>query len=111
MKKEIFEIETAEGFAQFEGITFGQRWNGWECPQFDIDNINKILEGLGSEAEAKECNFSYYEYDSVYDVIIEKVYWDGKIEAVDTSKPIVVDGIKYYALGCFNWTWTKSNNY
>lgn len=111
MKKEIFEIETAEGFAQFEGITFGQRWNGWECPQFDIDNINKILEGLGSEDEAKECNFSYYEYDSVYDVIIEKVYWDGKIEAVDTSKPIIVDGIKYYALGCFNWTWTKANNY
>ena len=54
MKKEIFEIETAEGFAQFEGITFGQRWNGWECPQFDIDNINKILEGLGSEDEAKD---------------------------------------------------------
>mgnify|MGYP003662463803 CR=1 FL=1 len=50
MKKEIFEIETAEGYAQFEGITFGQLWNGWECPQFDINNINKILEGIGSES-------------------------------------------------------------
>ena len=38
----------------------------------------------------------------------DKVYWDGKIEAVDTSKPILVDGVKYYALGCMNWTWSKA---
>ena len=44
MEKAIFEIQTAEGFEQFEGITFGQRWNGWECPQSDIHNIKKILD-------------------------------------------------------------------
>ena len=108
MKTEIFEIETENGFDQFEGITFGQRWNGWECPQFDIHNIKKILDGIGTEEQAKECNFSFYEYCPTYDVIIEKVYWDGKLEAIDTSKPILVDGIKYYALGCMNWTWSKA---
>jgi hypothetical protein len=47
MEKAIFEIEVHNGeYEQFEGITFGQLWNGWQCPQFDIHNIKKILEGI-----------------------------------------------------------------
>jgi len=108
MQKQIFKIETENGYEQFEGITNGQRWNGWECPQFDIDNINKILEGIGSEEDAKECSFSFYEFDSFYNVIIERVYWDGKLMAIDTIKPFLFEGINYYALGCMNWTWSKA---
>lgn len=108
MKKEIFEIEVNEGFEQYEGITNGNRWNGWECPLFTIDNVNKILNNLGSEELAKECSFSFYEYDSTYDVIIEKVYWNGKLEAIDTTKPTLFEGNKYYPIGNGNWTWTKA---
>jgi hypothetical protein len=108
MEKALFEIEVNEGFEQYEGITLGHRWNGWECPLFNIDNVNKILNNLGSEEEAKENSFSFYQYDSTYDVIIEKVYWDGKLEAIDTSKPTIFNGEKYYAIGSHNWTWTKA---
>jgi len=108
MKIEIFEIETAEGFAQFKGVTFGQLWNGWECPLFTLDVVKDILAGLGTEDEAKNCSFSFYEYDSFYDVIIERVWWGGKIEAVDTSKPILIDGVKYYSVASFCWTWSKA---
>ena len=108
MKTQIFEIEVNDGYEQFEGITLGQTWNGWQCPQFDLANVTKILEGIGTKEDAMKCSFSYYEYDSVYDVIIETIFWDGKIEAIDISKPILVDGVKYYAIGCFNWCWSKA---
>lgn len=111
MKKEIFEIETNDGYSQFEGVTFGQLWNGWECPLFTLDVVKSILDGIGSEAEAKECSFSFYEFDSFYKVIIERVYWDNKIEAIETSKPILIDGVYYYSIGSYNWTWSKKNNY
>lgn len=111
MKKEIFTIETNEGIAEFKGITLGDKWNGWECPMFPIRSIHKILADIGTEEDAKDCGFSFYEYDSLHDVIIERFYNDGKIEYCATEKPTIIDGIKYYSIGAYSWTWRKKSNY
>jgi hypothetical protein len=112
MKKEIFTIETNEGVSKFKGITFGDLWNGWECPYFTIDVVNEILNDVSCDEDTcKEYSYCYYEFDSLYNVIIEKTYWDNKIEVASTTKPILIDGIFYYPLGAYNWTWSKSNNY
>lgn len=112
MKQQIFTIEVNNGdLAEFNGITFGKLWNGWECPLFPIESINKILSDIGTEEDAKLCGFSFYEYDSLYDVIIEKYYYNEKIEYCATEKPTIIDGIKYYSLGAYSWTWRKKSNY
>lgn len=108
MEKQIFEIETENGFEQFEGITFGQRWNGWECPQFDLETTNKILLGMCSEEVAKECSFSHYKYDEFYNVVIETTFWGNKIECVETWKPSNINGVDFFAVGYMCWTWTKA---
>ena len=113
MKKEIFTIEIDNGkTAQFKGVSFGDLWNGWECPYFTLDIVNKILNKVScNEETAKEYSYCFYEFDSVYNVIIERTYWDKKIEVVNTTKPILIDGVYYYPLGAYNWTWGKKLNY
>jgi hypothetical protein len=112
MKTEIFTIEVNNGdLAEFEGVTFGDLWNGWECPLFTLDVIKSILKDIGTEDDAKACSFSFYEFDSFYNVIIERVYWDGIIQAIDTTKPILINGLEYFSFGAYNWTWQKKSNY
>mgnify|MGYP003652514001 CR=1 FL=1 len=111
MEKAIFEIDTLDGGARFEGITKGHLWNGWECPQFDLKNTLRILKDvMDSEDNKHNYDFTFYEYDELYDVIIEKGFYNSKLEYISTSKPNVINGIKYYSVGAYNWTWTMVND-
>ena len=107
IEKAIFEIEAINGFEQYEGVSLGYLWNGWECPYFKIEEVKKIIANMDSEQDAIIYDFTHYSYDNLYDVIIEKTFYDGKIETIHTSKPIIIQGEKYYSIGSFNWTWTK----
>jgi hypothetical protein len=114
MKKEIFVIETADGTAEYQGISLGQLWNGWECPLFELKTALKVLKDFHSycsEENKHDYDFSFFQYDPLYDVIIETYFMDAKINFVATHKPIVINNKKYYDIGGFNWTWWKKNNY
>jgi hypothetical protein len=112
MKKETFAIETSEGIAHYKGVTFGDLWNGWECPLFDLKTTIKILNDVvGGEEQKHEYDFTFYQYDNVYDVIIETSFYNATIECVQTHKPIVIDNKKYYSIGSYCWTWMKKSNY
>jgi hypothetical protein len=113
IEKRTFEIETANGSEKYNGLTFGIYWNGWECPLFDLKTTLKVLKDFHkdtSEDNKNDYDFSYYEYDSLYDVIIEKSFYSGKIECIATSKPIIINKKKYYSVGSFNWTWFEATN-
>ena len=94
-------------------ITDGTRWNGWRCPWFSLEVAKQVLaEHMSSEEDAKDGGYSFYEYDEVYDVIIEKVY-DGYTENiifdVVTYHPIFFEGVKYYPIGYGNWCWSEDD--
>jgi hypothetical protein len=112
MKKETFLIETNDGqLAKYKGITLGHLWNGWECPMFELSTTKKILsEWLSTENDKYLYDFTFYQYDELFDVIIETSFSSGKIETISTSQPITINNIKYYSIGAYNWTWTKKNN-
>lgn len=43
MKSAKFSIEIY-GNEIFDGFTRGEDWNGWDCPYFNFEQANKILE-------------------------------------------------------------------
>lgn len=108
MQKGFFSIETNEGYDTFEGIENPSLlWNGWHNPYFDLNTIKKILSNIGQENQFLDYDFTFYQYDEDYDVIIEKSYYDQKLESVSTCHPITFEGIKYYPIGFMCWTWYK----
>lgn len=97
MKKAFFTIEGEE---KFQGITSGQRWNGFECPYFDLETAQKILSTLQDVDQAKEFGFSYYHFNDDFSLLFE-THEDG----TEQYSPITFEGVKYYSIGFCNWVW------
>lgn len=87
--KKKFKIECG---LQFEGITDGSTWNGWECPWFTLGAMKEIQAWVN---------------DGINDPIaidgdkVSDVYIDERIEC----RTITVDGITYYAID--GWCWSE----
>jgi len=77
-----------------DGMTYGQTWNGWECPYFTPENAEKILSYFTE---------GYLTYNAEKDVYQHDGYGDGK--EIDIFEPVIIDGQKYYSIGGFNWCW------
>ncbi|VWC80362.1 hypothetical protein BLA39750_01151 [Burkholderia lata] len=81
----------------------GERWNGWECPYFTIEEAMKLLEhpylhGLRYDAEGDKFIMDDGDGEDLY-------------ETVFASEVVLVDGnpIKVYAIGAFGWCWNKDD--
>lgn len=82
------------------GITNGTRWNGWECPFFDLEEAKKIIEGQTPKSECLENRCTYYEI-SMDGLHVISTCEDG----VFVEDSILVDGVRYYPIGYMNWVW------
>ncbi len=93
---------TVEGVGTYEGFTSGQHWNGWECPSFEKDVAQKLLNdvikaneyGKVSFDEKKDTFFLENDGDDTED-------WQGFDIKTD-------EGIKHvYGIGSHSWVWSK----
>jgi hypothetical protein len=77
----------------YVGYTHGQRWNGWECPWFELDEAQQIVADCphtGSTYNPDKDCFEQRDYadDEVYALPAQSILVDGKYIRVY----IVVDG-------------------
>lgn len=77
----------------YVGYTSGQRWNGWECPWFELDEAQQIVADAthtGSKYNPDKDCFEQRDYadDEVYALPAQSILVDGKYIRVY----VVVDG-------------------
>lgn len=98
-RKSTFNIDDGE---MIEGYTNGATWNGWACPNFNLENA-MILASQFSEYDSSKML-----YDTQKDTFFYQV--DGE-EIVEewTGKDIEVDGeiIHVYPIGAYCWVWDE----
>lgn len=68
-------------------------WNGFACPYFDYDTAKAIL---------ATCEDSKVHYDADRDMWVHEYMDDPPFE----YEGILFDGVKMYAIGAWNWTWS-----
>ena len=72
----------------------GQKWNGWECPSFERETVDRLLQNCGHS--------SRWDGDTVI------IPYDGE-DAVYPRETITVNGrqIEVWAIGAGCWTWSE----
>jgi hypothetical protein len=81
------------------GITYGNNWNGWECPKFTKKNGLKLIK-LFNQVCGEDDN--PLRYDSKKDLFI---YDNGQKDDYEEYEPTMIDGENYYSIGAYNWCW------
>lgn len=88
------------GDEHWAGYTFGEVWNGWECPYFELEEVKSIIEWYRKDG------YDSIRYDEAQDsVIVEDD--DGLIEKFTGQDITLMDGsvVHVYPLGAFGWCW------
>ncbi len=97
LREAKFQLD-AYGEEVFEGLTDGQRWNGWACPLFTkevglrIAEVNNAIDGCGR-----------LYYDSEHDAFIAEL---AEYDEPYIFEVVQVVGVKYFPIGSHYWTWT-----
>jgi hypothetical protein len=99
IKKMNFGIE-GEFYAQ--GITLGQRWNGFHCPYFTYENALKVLAMQESKQETIEQGAYFYEISEDKKGILEITE-----EETNFLSAKNIEGKFYYPIGFCNWVWME----
>lgn len=94
MKTKNFTLDFFDLGETIEGLTHGDTWNGWECPLFTFDNVEKIIKRFG--------NRSLIKYDNQKDAFIWGYHDSDEIEEFEAT---TIDGKKYYPIGAYSWCW------
>lgn len=79
------------------GYTQGQRWNGWECPYFEKDQVNEILESLDGNIKAGWIGNKVFVKESRNEV---DEYEPTEITHMGETKTV-------WPLGSWCWTWEE----
>ncbi|OGX77787.1 hypothetical protein A6395_15365 [Exiguobacterium sp. SH31] len=101
MEKRLFYIDSLN--QEFEGYWTKRRWNGWEIPLFEIDEVKKIMNALrlsGTDAYYDEASDAFIVEDE-HD-ISDKTIIQGEKQKVEGEELIL------YEVGN-GWTWELSN--
>ena len=104
-RKAKFSIEECP---EFEGYTFNQYWNGWDCPYFTKDVAMEVCKEFSYEYnDEEECRCFYdEETDTFY---CED--WNYDYERQEIGHPTEInteDGvIKVYDFGYAGWIWSE----
>ncbi|BBA45377.1 TPA: hypothetical protein ACK3Q6_003778 [Burkholderia cepacia] len=87
----------------YQAYSRGERWNGWECPYFTIEEAMKLLDhpylhGLRYDAESDKFIMADGDGEDLY-------------QRVFAAEVVRVDGnpIKVYAIGACGWCWNKAD--
>jgi hypothetical protein len=73
----------------YDGYTFGEKWNGFECPYFEKDVADQIMKDMDGRFENDTYKFEGSEDFEPQDIDTE----DGKK--------------KVWAIGAYSWTWSN----
>lgn len=101
MEKRLFYIDSLS--QEFEGYWTKRKWNGWEVPLFEIDEVKKVMDAL------KLSGINAY-YDGTSDSFIVE-------DEDDISDKTIIQGTKQevngkeltlYEVGN-GWTWELGN--
>lgn len=88
----------------FNGYTFGDLWNGWECPHFEFETAMEVArfsnEGGGYMSSYDKETDTFYFYDPASD---ETETYTGEIIPTERGEK------KVYALGAYCWCWLDAN--
>jgi hypothetical protein len=95
MRKGNFKIDSLTDLV-FSGFTFGEEWNGWACPYFPFEQVQKIVEAQNVSADIKA------RYDSSQDKFVFE-FSDGTEEY---NAEIFPEG-KLYPIGNSAWIWEE----
>lgn len=99
VKKMKFGID-GEFYA--DGITFGQRWNGFHCPYFSYSNALKVLAMQESKEETIKQGAYFYEMSEDKKSILE-ITEDG----ISVHSARLIDNQLFFAIGFCNWIWME----
>lgn len=85
------------------GYTYGDTWNGWQCPMFTKDA------GLQIVAAWDTTGGDTLSYDADIDAFVEVT---GDDRTTFEGKDIdIADGtVRVYGIGAFGWTWDRAEN-
>jgi hypothetical protein len=98
MKHGIFELDELT----FVGIyNPDERWNGFFCPYFSLNESRRILFTQAPKSECIENEYYYYELSTCLNYLISYTP-----EGIDVFESITYKGDKYYPIGFCNWVWT-----
>lgn len=102
--KGSFSLDSIEG-KTFPGYTFGEDWNGWATPYFEIDQATEIAKALGGKkAYDKKPYFMFPEHgenEGTFSDLTDGPYLQETIKTEDGEKVV-------YPIGAYNWTWENS---
>lgn len=107
MNKKLFIYEGTS--LTFEGYTNGEKWNGFDCPLFELDESLKIMEDFNDLNEELELDIKLV-YNSEQDYFVEED------ENYDEDEPIIYEPLliktsegtkKVYPIGAGYWTWEE----
>ena len=103
-RKAFFSIKDIDDFPFLEGYTYGTLWNGWACPLFSKEEIDKNISKMRIACNTNENNFYYDEKSDSYIVKFE----DEDSTISKGSDRMTSDGNKHlYDLGSFSWIWNE----
>ena len=103
---------------RFDGFTADIRWNGWACPYFTFEQAQAVIEqhnklyeiafADGEESLHAACLYGKAFYDAEHDT-----FWfpmeGGEEDGFDGFER--ADGIKYYCIGSWCWTWLQGDEF
>ena len=94
-KRAIFTIDDEK---VYHGITFGDTWNGFECPWFDQGVADQICEDLSTD----ECKLYY---NAARNVFVEE---QGGESSEFEKKKVTINGVTmtYHSIGGWAWIWS-----
>lgn len=102
-KQAYFGIDSCPTLVQ--GYTRGERWNGWQCPCFTKEVVDKYIETEDMRTAYKvvynESKDTYILYDNYVEDDDEPLAYEGHdIEINGVTKHV-------YDLGSWAWVWDK----
>jgi hypothetical protein len=95
----IFEIDGSD--VHFAGYTFGDKWNGFDCPFFEKAAADSIVSTLELDVDATLV------YDPAADAYIETCEEDST--SYEAQVIVTSNGPrKVYPIGAWAWTWSRA---
>lgn len=94
---------TADGETSYVGYTFGQKWNGFECPAFEKDVALQLIADLNAQEDVLT---GRYDPTTGNIIIVDTSYPDEPGEVHEPYTINTADGEKtVYAIGSHEWAW------
>ena len=80
---------------EYAGYTTGATWNGWECPQFELEEAQRVVAAYNAMAGEDDGRIVWDEVSRVFSNSVTGEVWDA-----------VGNGL--YAIGAWAWCWESA---